>query len=169
MEDTCAKCGCEREGQHYNFCYGRKLGTSVKQEGWSGRKFTITTRHQVLGSSEALICDDCVLRSARERGCLYVVGGLALAGSLFACALLPLFTSSRGVDAALVNKYVLPPLLLSLVSLPFILAGLTGLLRKTPQKTNGEKVAITAMRQQLGQREGADTFWTSRQYASLPR
>jgi hypothetical protein len=165
MEETCAKCGREREGQHYSFYYGRKLGPSVKQEDLSGRKFTITTRHQVLGSSEAFICDDCVLRSARERGCLYVVGGLGLAGSLLACGLLPLFTSSRGVDAALIKQYVVPPLLLSLVSLPFILAGLTGLLKKRPQKTNGEKVAIAAMRQQLGQREGADTFWTSKQYA----
>ncbi len=152
--DICKKCSQSKLGLSHQFHFGTRTGQTSSR---SGRMTTTTTSYNVLGSKRVHICNDCMRKMTLTHGLGWLIFGvlLGLAGYGFDRLL-----SSGG--------HFVPPytILCGITGFIVVISNLVFLL-KLGNENFKEKMAIKLSRNEIKKDNGADTFWTTKDFGKL--
>jgi hypothetical protein len=163
MVERCLLCGKTDPGKPYSFHYGKIASTD--SEHYANISETIT-RFNSIHKKQAVICKKCVHAHVRHHALVW--GAVGVAAAILPAAfcrflsLLEIPTQAQGVACFLASIALLVIFLGLSVVFSNVWMCLTGRC-----SDYAEKMAIDALRAELEEKEHANVFWTSRQFARL--
>ncbi len=163
MAESCLLCGSTDPGKTYTFHYGKIA--SIASEHYANIPET-TTRFNSIQLWQTVICNNCVHAHVRRHALTWSAVGVtaAIIPAAF-CRFLSLLTipfRAQGIVC-----------LLASFSLMVIVLGLSVVFSNVWMCLTGrcsdyaEKMAIDALRSELEEKQHANAFWTTRQFARL--
>jgi hypothetical protein len=163
MSESCLLCNSTEPGKQYAFHYGRIA--SIASSHYANIPET-TTRFKLLGSKQVFICKKCVHGHVRRHALIWSGVGFMIA--LLPAAVFRILTGTQVITQAEEVAFLLFAIALVLITLGMGMIFSNAWMCLTGRCSDyAEKMAIDALRAELEQKEHANAFWTSRQFARL--